>query len=341
MSDTKVFTFPESSVGGKSELFAILPALLQQRGIDPAVLPFLSNHNKGNSWGEDIIGLIVLLAVLNGGVGMGGFGGFGMRGGFGGFGIPNQINNDANTSLIMQAVQRNGFDIQSLATALNTSSDAIIAAINTLNGQICNVANQMGQNTNQIIMSMMQGNNAITSQICNCCCDLKQLVSESNYLTERGFCNTNQILAKGFSDLGYASAQQTCDLKGAIKESTDRIIDGQRAAEMREMQREITERDRRIAEQSTAINNYQQTQTFAAMLNNATTPLVAGLQNLQSDVDGIKCKLPKTETIVAQPDYVAINRSINVGYTPYCVNGLNGLNGYGLNGCCNNGSLWG
>lgn len=322
MSDTKVFSFPESGNTGKNDLLAVLPALLNQRGIDPAVLPFLTDNKRGGTWGEDIIGLIVLLAVLNGGVG--GFGGFG-----GGRG---QLNNDANTATIMQAVTRNGFDINSLATALNTSSDAIIGAINALSGQVCNVANQMGQNTSQVLTALLQGNNAITSQICSCCCDLKQLVSESNFLTERGFCNTNQILAKGFSDLGYASANQTCELKGAIRDSTEVLLAGQRAAEMREMQREIAERDRRIAEQANAINNYQQTQTFAAMLNNATAPIATAVNNLQTDVDGIKCRLPRTEVIPATPEYVAINRSINV---PYCGFGFNNYNGFP------NGNLWG
>lgn len=322
MSDTKVFSFPESGNTGKNDLLAVLPALLNQRGIDPAVLPFLTDNKRGSTWGEDIIGLIVLLAVLNGGVG--GFGGFG-----GGRG---QLNNDANTATIMQAVTRNGFDINSLATALNTSSDAIIGAINALSGQVCNVANQMGQNTSQVLTALLQGNNAITSQICSCCCDLKQLISESNFLTERGFCNTNQILAKGFSDLGYASANQTCELKGAIRDSTEALLAGQRAAEMREMQREIAERDRRIAEQANAINNYQQTQTFAAMLNNATAPIATAVNNLQTDVDGIKCRLPRTEVIPATPEYVAINRSINV---PYCGFGFNNYNGFP------NGNLWG
>lgn len=65
-------------------------------------------------------------------------------------GVMPMLNNDANTAVIMQAVQRNGFDIQSLATALNTSSDAVMAAINGLGQQICNLGNQMGMNANQI-----------------------------------------------------------------------------------------------------------------------------------------------------------------------------------------------
>lgn len=73
------------------------------------------------------------------------------------------------------------------------------------------------------------------------------------------------------------------------------------------------------------------------MITAATAPIL-------SEVEAIKCKLPKTEVITAQPDYVAVNRSINVGYAPYCSNGFNNFGNWGWsgwnNGCCNN-SLWG
>lgn len=319
MSDTKVFSFPEA--GGKSDLMAMLPALLNQRGIDPSVLPFLTDNKRGSTWGEDIIGLIVLLAVLNGGVGGFGFGG--NRGG----GFPNQLNNDANTATIMQAVTRNGFDINSLATALNTSSDAIIGAINALSGQVCNVAAQMGQNTNQILTALLQGNNAITSQMCSCCCDLKQLVSESNYLTERGFNNTNQALAKGFTDLGYMSQNQTCELKGAIRDSTEALLAGQRAAELRAIQDKVDALREKNAQQAVILNNAQQTAQFASML-----------APIQADLAELKCNQVPVKKIACPETYVPINNSINATYglIPTC--GFNAFGGWN-NGC--NGSLWG
>lgn len=318
MSDTKVFSFPEA--GGKSDLMAMLPALLNQRGIDPSVLPFLADSKRGGTWGEDIIGLIVLLAVLNGGVGGFGFGG--NRGGF-----PNQLNNDANTATIMQAVTRNGFDINSLATALNTSSDAIIGAINALSGQVCNVAAQMGQNTSQILTALLQGNNAITSQMCSCCCDLKQLVSESNYLTERGFNNTNQALAKGFTDLGYMSQNQTCELKGAIRDSTEALLAGQRAAELRAIQDKVDALREKNAQQAVILNNAQQTAQFASML-----------APIQADLAELKCNQVPVKKIACPETYVPINNSINATYglIPTC--GFNAFGGWN-NGC--NGSLWG
>ena len=326
MEEVKTFNF---DTGGNNLLAAILPSL-QQRGIDTGMLMGMMSGNRGNGFFggnggfQDIIALIVIAAIFGNGNGGGIFGGGG--------------NNNTEREMLMSAIQRNGVDLSQLAQTLNCSVGQVQNAINQVATQICQLTGQVGMSSQQIINSVQAGNATLASQICGCCCDLKQLISESNYLTERGFCNTNQILTKGFSDLGYASANQTCELKGAIKESTDRIIDGQRAAEMREMQREIAERDRRIAEQATAINNYQQTQTFGAML----APLGNAIQHLQGDVDGIKCKLPKTETIIATPDYVPINRSINVGYAPYCAGGYGAFGPFGFGGGnCNGNFSWG
>lgn len=307
MSDGKTIIFG----GGESQsITSMLPALLQNRGIDPATVMSLVNNNRGGLLGNnglgDIIALIIVAAIFGNGNGNGLFGG-------------GNNNRNAETDMLLQTLNRNGVDISQLAQAVNCSTDQILAGINQVAGSICNLGNQMGQNTNQIIMAILQGNNALTSQIASCCCDLKT------------------IMTQGFSSIGFETAKQTCAIEKAIAASTEAILAGQRNAEMREMQREITERDRRIAEQSTAINNYQQTQTFAAMLSNAVNPLTAGLQNLQSDVDGIKCRLPKTEVITAQPDYIPINRGVNVNYAPYtCAGGF--AFPFGFNG--NNGSFF-
>lgn len=334
MSDTKTYVFGNDGNNG------------YQNGFDPNLLigAMMGGGGFGGFGGANWL-LPFLLFFLWGNNGWGnGFGGFGgNRGGNGccngfggGFGfISDQLNNDAGRALIMQAIQGNDDAIGQLSTTLNCNVGELRTAINSVNTQLCNLGNTVGMSSMQVINAINSGNSSLQAQLASCCCSIEKNILESNYLTERGFNNTNQVLAKGFSDLGYASQAQTCELKGAIKDSTEAILAGQRAAEMREMQREITERDRKIAEQNNAINNYQQTQTFAAMLNNATAPIASAVNNLQSDVDGIKCRLPRTEVIPATPEYVAVNRSINVPYGPYC--------NYGTfnTGCCGNGSLWG
>ena len=314
MSDTKVYQFGTEGAGS---LNAVLP-FLQQKGIDPAyIMGLMGNNNNGGLFGgrgfEDIIALIIVAALFGNG---------------NGFGFGNGNNRAVESDLLAHMVERNGTDLSQLAQSIGCSTGRLQDAISAVSTQICNLAGQNGLSFQQVINSIQSGNAALASQICNCCCDIRQAVSESNYLTERGFCQTNQTLAKGFSDLGYASQAQTCELTNAIKDSTAQILAGQAAIEKRELQREIA-----------ALQDEKQTYKLGNMMTQANAPLAAAINALQSDVDGIKCRLPKTEVIPATPDYVQVNRSINIPYGPYCGFGAN----YGL-GCANGwngGSLWG
>lgn len=306
MSD-KTYVFDS----GAGNLSAMLPSLLQSKGIDPAYLMGIMNNGGGfGGFGgrglDDIITLIVVAAIF----------------GNGNFGFGNNGNN-ANSQLLTSLLERNGVDIASLASAVNCSSDRIRDAIGQVSTQICSLGNQLGQSTNQIITSLMQGNNALASQLASCCCSIEKGILESNYLTERAFCNTNQILTKGFSDLGYAQRDQTCVLENAIKDSTSQILAGQAAIEKRELQREIA-----------TLQEEKQTYKLGNMIAAATNPIAAELES-------IKCRLPKTEVITATPEYVPVNRSINVAYAPYCGYGFGagyGFGGWGGNG---SGSFWG
>lgn len=328
MGETKTYVFGnDANTGSNSLLASILPAL-QNRGIDSSYLMgLMSGNNNGGFFGnnggfQDIIALIVIAAIF--GNGNFGFGGWGNNG--------NQ--NSTEREMIMSAIQRNGVDISQLASSLNCGVGRIDDAIGQVASSICSLGNQMGQNTNQIITALMQGNNALTSQIASCCCDLKQLVTESNYLTERGFCNTNQIMAKGFSDIGYATQQQTCSIEKAIAASTSQILEGQRAAEMRDMQDKLDALREKNAQQAVILNNTQQTAQFAAML-----------APIQADLADLKCNQVPVKKIACPEQYVPINTSVNATYglIPTCGYGV----GYGVgfsgwnNGCCNGNFAWG
>ena len=318
-------TYVFDSGAGANNISAMLPALLQNRGIDPAYLAGLMNNNNGGFFGgnggfQDIIALIVIAAI------------FGNNNGGGLFGGGNN-NRSAETDMLMQTLNRNGVDINQLAQAVNCSTSQILQGINQVSTAICGLGNQMGQNTNQIIMSIMQGNNALTSQICGCCCDLKQLISQSNYLTERGFCDTNQVLAKGFSDIGYSFRDQTCNIEKAIANSTAQILEGQRAAEMRDLQNKLDALREKNSQQAVILNNAQQTSQFAAML-----------APIQADLAELKCNQVPVKKIACPETYVPVNRAINENYalTPACGYGVgfNFGNWGGWNNCGNN-SLWG
>ena len=319
MSESKTYVFGSDANGANNNLLAsVLPAL-QNRGIDSSYLMgLMSGNNNGGFFGnnggfQDIIALIVIAAIF--GNGNFGFGGWGNN------------NNQSSTEreMIMSAIQRNGVDLSQLASSLNCSVGQLDNAIGQVSSQICQLTGQVGMSSQQIINSIQAGNSTLASQLASCCCDVRQAVSESNYLTERGFCNTNQTLAKGFADLGYATRDQTCSIEKAIANSTQQILAGQAAIEKRELQREIA-----------SLQDEKQTYRLGNMIAAATNPIAA-------EIESIKCRLPKTEVITAQPEYVAVNRSINVGYAPYC-QGYNTFGGWGwngFNGGCNNTFAWG
>lgn len=313
MSDSKTYVFGNDS-SSNGLLASLIPAL-QNKGVDTSyLLGMLGNNGNGGFFGnnggfQDIIALIVIAAIFGNGT----------------FGFGNG-NTSANSQLLTSLLERNGVDISSLASSVNCSNDRLRDAISQVSTQICNFAGQNGLSFQQVINSIQAGNSTLASQLASCCCDVRQAIAESNFLTERAFCNTNQILSKGFSDLGYITQAQTTDLSKTISDSTQQILAGQAAIEKRELQREIA-----------ALQEEKQTYKLGSMISAATSPILA-------EVESIKCKLPKTETIVATPDYVPVNRSINVAYapTPYCGYGFGagyGFGGWGANGCGN--SLWG
>lgn len=322
MSESRTFVFGNE---GANSLSSILP-LLQQRGIDPAYLMGMMGNNGGwgNNW-NDIIALIVVAAIFgNGNFGFGGFGGNGAG--------ANVVASTAEREMLLSAIQRNGVDISQLASSLNCSIGRIDDAIGHVATQISNLAGQNGLSFQQVINSIQSGNAALSTQLCNCCCEITKAIADSNYLTERGFCQTNQVLAKGFSDIGYATQAQTCSIEKAIAASTAEILAGQRAAEMREMQEKIDMLREKNSQQAVILNNAQQTSQFAAML-----------APIQADLAELKCNQIPVKKIACPETYVPVNNSINATYglVPTCGYGYGLGAGWNWGGGCFQNGLWG
>lgn len=288
MSDTKVYQF---GTEGASSLNAVLP-FLQQKGIDPAyIMGLMGNNNNGGLFGgrgfEDIIALIIVAALFGNG---------------NGFGFGNG-NNSAQSDLLAHMIERNGVDLSQLSQSIGCSTGRLQDAIGQVSTQICNLAGQNGLSFQQVINSIQAGNSTLASQICNCCCDIKGAIKDSDYRTERGFCNTNQILSQGFSSVAYETQRQTCDIEKAIAASTAEIMAGQRAAEMREMQDKLDALREKNAQQAVILNNTQQTAQFAAML-----------APIQADLADLKCNQVPVKKIACPEQYVPLNTSVNATY---------------------------
>lgn len=228
----------------------------------------LMNNGGGFGGGNGAWWLLFLLLFARGGYGFGGDGS-----------IQSQLANDKANDWVLQGLSGNRSAIESLASTLNCDIKAVQNVLSTIASQIQGVASKTELSGAQIINSIQAGNSQLMSMIAQCCCDLKGIMSE------------------GFSTLGYAFRDQTCQLEKAIGNSTAQILAGQKDAEMRELNREIA-----------ALREEKQDFKFGSMLGAYIGPL-------KQEIAEIKCHLPKTVVIPANDDYVRVDRSINA---PFC-----------------------
>lgn len=256
------------------------------QSVDATTAALLAGRNNngglfGSNGIEGLIGLIIAAGIFGGGNGNGLFGGG---------------NNNTEREMLLQAINRNGNDINTLAAQYNCSTGQVMAAINALATQLSTFAGQQGMTSMQIINAIQAGNAALASQLCDCCCKTQSAIQESNYLTERGFCNTNQILTRGFSDLGYAFRDQTCDLKQSGSANTAAIIAKLDAIEDSRKDRELAEKDRMITTLT------------------ARSERQAELQPIYNALQEIQCNQPPVKKIACPETYVPVNRAINENY---------------------------
>ena len=321
MDRTYIFGEPSGGAGSGNGLLASILPSLQNRGIDTGYLMGLMGGNGGffgnNGGFQDIIALIVIAAIF----------------GNGNFGFGGNNNQGANEGreMIMQTLNRNGVDIAALAQAVNTSSDQILAGINSVSQAICGLGNQMGQNTNSILTAIMQGNNALTSQICSCCCDMKQLVTTQGYENQLAMCNQTNTLVN-------TANQNTLSLRDGATANTNAILAKLDAIQNQALQDKIASLTAEKATLTAEISQRNQNATILSAVGQQIAPLAAGLQALQSDVDGIKCKLPNTVP-VQYPNIVGVNVDTYraAAYGAYAGDAVYGRGGYGCG--CNN--YWG
>lgn len=312
MAESKTYVFGNEG-GGQGGMMSLLAPLLQQRGLDPNLL--LAMNKNGNGWGDGFMWVIFLFFLMGWGGNGWGFGN-GRAGG-----IANEINNDYGRSLLMDAIGGNRNALSNLATQLNCTEGQIQAAISALTSQVQGVGNQVGMSGMQVINALQQGNMQIAQQLASCCCENRLATCQQTNTLQNAINNVAVGQEHGFSNVAYETQRQTCDLHNAIKDSTQTIVNGQKQAEMREMQNKI---DALREENST----FKSSAMTSQIVGQAVAPINAVLAGLQQEVAGIKCKMPETVTLnYAQATAV-----------PNCVAAQMGL--YGFN-ALNNGGFWG
>ena len=197
--------------------------------------------------------------------------------------IREQMSDNQNTSLLMDAIKGNGTAVSQLASQLNCDFNALNSAICDVRGGIDKVAGAIGLSSERVINAVQSGDASVSRQLSECCCNIREAVTKGNYENQIATLNQTNTLAnainfvnssveRGFSATNFETAQQTCAITKAIQDSTSQILAGQKAAEMRELQREIQSlRDEKNAFQTSALLQ-SQTQSLVNQLRPCPIP---------------------------------------------------------------------
>lgn len=126
--------------------------------------------------------------------------------------------------------------------------------IDGVNTGLCDGFYTQAQLVNGVNMNIMQGNNAIQSQLAQCCCDIREGISGINYNIATQACGIGRQIESGFAQTNYNMAAQNSQTLQAIDKVGDRVIDYLANEKMQTLRDE--NQSLRLAASQQAQNNY-------------------------------------------------------------------------------------
>lgn len=152
--------------------------------------------SNGSMWGGDWSAWIILFLIW-GAFGGGWSNGFG--GGFGG------ANGPGFQGYATRADINEGFALNNLESGQRDILGSVTSGFHGVDNAICQLGYQTQQGFNNTNVALMQGHNALATQLANCCCETREAIQGVN----------------------YNLATQACDTRNTIQNSTRDIIDNQ------------------------------------------------------------------------------------------------------------------
>ena len=306
MDDSKIFMFPDGGTKQTSDVNSLLPLLMMNCG-----------GMNGGGWMWIIFLFFLYPLMRNGGL-------FGNASGYGNgcLGpLANMVNNNDGRDLIMQAINGNAAAVQRLATMFGAKVDIIQAAISQVNNAVTQVGCKIDSSTGALLNAGTQNTMTLANQLATCCCNLKNAITESNYQNQiatiqqtdaikQSVGDVGSAVSRGFSDVGYALRDQTCNLDKSIDVVGDRIIAKLDASEKAAMQDKINALQ-------TQLTTEHQSGVIAQQIAAAVNPIAQA-------VNEIKCAQPQTVTVPYQP-FQAIPNCVAYQYGMYNNGNLNGF----------------
>lgn len=244
--------------------------IVQDRGFDAGLAALMQNANKGN------MDPAALMAMMNNN-GMGGNGCwwiwiillFFVWGGWGGNGFGNrcgeasqlasQLNTDANTNLLMQAINGNKEAISTLSNTLNCDINSVQSALNTINTSVSQIACDTKLSGAQVINAIQSGNASLASQLASCCCDVRNAITTQGYESQLATVNQTNTLT--------SNANTQFNILGAKIDAQTQIINDKFCQlEMREMQNKIDSLRQENTQLALAASQQAQTANIVSQL---------------------------------------------------------------------------
>lgn len=145
-----------------------------------------------------------------------------------------------------------------------------------------------------IITALMQGNNAISTQLAECCCKTNNSITAMDGNIKLSICQQTHAI----NDTANSNALM---LRDANQSNTNAIMAKLDQMQTQTLQDKIDALREKNSQQAVIINNGQQSAMFSQMITQATAPIGAAVQGLQNEIAGIKCKLPDTTTVQYSP----------------------------------------
>lgn len=179
--------------------------------------------NNGGMWGGDWSAWIIIFLIFA----AFGWGGNGNGGGL--FGSGGGSMGAADNYVLAS-------DFSQLSRQLSDGFNSIERRTDGIVNGICDLGYTQQSLINGVNLNVVQGTNAIATQLANCCCDIREAIGGVNYNMSIGnnaiqsqiascCCDVSRQIERGFADTNYNLATQNCATLQAVDKVGDRIID--------------------------------------------------------------------------------------------------------------------
>ena len=150
--------------------------------------------------------------------------------------IRTQLQDNQNADCIKSAVQGNAFAISQLAQTLNINFNTLQKCCCDVQAAIQQVAGQVGFSAERVINAVNLGDCNVIQALQNCCCQTQRQIADFRADIQLQNCkdtgelrngqrDISAIVTQGFSQAGYETQKQTCDIINNANSNTQRIID--------------------------------------------------------------------------------------------------------------------